>query len=111
MNVYFNLQNEYLKRELNNLTNRQNNCTIRNIKRTVESHEELMRELHRMKDQNQLSVLPDELKATAELCLEFEGYPLSQLAKLSVPPITKSGLNHRLQKIKEISENLNQLRN
>lgn len=104
MDAYFDLQNEYLKKDLNNLANRQSNCTIHNIGRSVESTAEQVRLIRRMKEQNKLSLLPEDLKATAELRLMYDNYSLSQLVGVAVPPISKSGLNHRLQRIMEIAQ-------
>ena len=101
--VYFEIQNEYFRRELNNLTNRQNNVTLRNIERSVESTGEQVRLIRRLKEEHLLSLLPEELIATAELRLAYEDYSLAQLAAVAVPAITKSGLNHRLKKIVEFA--------
>ena len=43
--------------------------------------------------------LPDDLKATALLRAEYRDLSISELAALHDPPLTKSGLNHRLKKI------------
>ncbi len=104
--AYFELQNEFFKKELNNLTNRQNNCMISNIMRSVKRGGELIDLLTRMKEQNKLSLLPPDLKSTAELRLSYPDYTLPQLAAVSVPPLTKSGLNHRLRRILEIARKL-----
>ena len=45
--------------------------------------------------------LSTELKTTADLRLENQEATLSELAVLHNPPISKSGLNHRLSKIIE----------
>jgi DNA-binding protein WhiA len=45
------------------------------------------------------SLLADELRETARLRLANPDANLLELAALHNPPITKSGLNHRLQKI------------
>ena len=50
--------------------------------------------------------LPDELKATAYLRLENSSLSLEDLARITSPPISKSGLNHRLEKIIRIAEEL-----
>ncbi len=104
--IYFSLQNEYFKRELSNLTNRQNNCMVSNIMRSVQHGGELIDVLLRMKERNMLSILPDDLRVTAELRLAYPDYTLPQLAAISVPPLTKSGLNHRLNRILEIARKL-----
>ena len=48
---------------------------------------------------NRLLELPTELRETADLRMENPAASLKELAYLHNPPITKSGLNHRLQKI------------
>ena len=103
MDTYFDIQNEYLRRELNNLTNRQNNVMVRNIGRSVESTAEQVRLIRQLKEQHLFSLMPEELIATAELRLQYEDYSLAQLAAMAVPAITKSGLNHRLKKIVEFA--------
>ena len=104
MDTYFEIQNEYLRRELNNLTNRQNNVTVRNIERSVESTAEQVQLILQLKEQHLFSLLPEELIATAELRLAYADYSLSQLAAVAVPAISKSGLNHRLKKITEFAK-------
>ena len=50
--------------------------------------------------------LPQELRETALLRLEYDNDSLSVLAGRHVPPITKSGLTHRLRRIVEIADGL-----
>ena len=57
-----------------------------------------------MQEDGSLSSLPEELAAIARLRLAYPEASLSQLASLTTPPLTKSGVNHRLQKILEIAE-------
>ena len=52
-----------------------------------------------MKASGELSKMPEELQITAMLRLEHFDATLSELAALHDPPITKSGVNHRLKKI------------
>ena len=49
--------------------------------------------------------LSAELEQTARLRLENEDISLAELARLHEPPISKSGLNHRLEKICELALN------
>ncbi len=106
MEIYFSFQDAFFKKELGNLTNRQNNCMVSNIMRSVKGSGELIDLLTRMKAQNKLSLLPDDLRSTAELRLAYPDYTLPRLASVSVPPLTKSGLNHRLTRILEIARKL-----
>lgn len=100
---YFHIQNVSLTHEIANLTNRQNNCTVGNIARAMDTVSEQIRILREMKEKNGFSVLSDELRETAELRLQYDTYTLNQLAAVSNPPLTKSGLYHRLRKIMDIA--------
>jgi DNA-binding protein WhiA len=40
----------------------------------------------------------------AELRLQYPDTPLRELGDLAVPPIGKSGVNHRLRRLTEIAE-------
>ena len=53
-----------------------------------------------------LDELSQELSDLAKLRLENRDLSLSELGKLLTPPLSKSGVNHRLKKILEIAENL-----
>ena len=53
-----------------------------------------------------LEVLPEQLFSAARLRMENPEASLNELCKLSNEPITVSGLNHRLQRIIEIYEEL-----
>ena len=52
-----------------------------------------------------LKSLPPELYEAATLRSEFPDAPLSDLARRTSPPISKSGLLHRLDRILIIAEN------
>ena len=49
--------------------------------------------------------LPENLQETALLRIANPEASLSDLAMLSDPPVSKSGLSHRLRKLVEISKN------
>ena len=57
-----------------------------------------------LEESNLLSSLPDELERTARLRLLYPDLSLTQLAAVSVPPISKSGLSHRLKRIMDFCE-------
>ena len=52
-----------------------------------------------LKENDLFDELPKDIQKTAELRLENQESTLSELASLHEPPISKSGLNHRLSKI------------
>ena len=48
--------------------------------------------------------LNEDIRATAALRLANPSLTLSELAEVHTPPITKSGLNHRISKIMELAK-------
>ena len=52
-----------------------------------------------LEENGKLDTLPDELKETARVRMENEQLSLADLGALLTPPVTKSGVRHRLDKI------------
>ena len=102
----FALMNAKIEGELRNSANRIANCETNNIGKAVTaSHKQIMviEELDKAK---LLSSLPEDLERTARLRLEYRDLSLSQLAAVSVPAISKSGLSHRMNRIMELAAQL-----
>ena len=53
-----------------------------------------------------LSLLNDNLREAAELRLKYPDMPLNELGRKCVPPVGKSGINHRLRKIGQIADSI-----
>ena len=102
----FALMNAKIEGELRNNANRVFNCDTNNIDKAVRASMKHISYISRLYEANLLSSLPEELEATARLRLAHKDYSLAQLAAISIPPISKSGLSHRLNKISEIAEKL-----
>ena len=98
--------NAKIEGELRNNANRVFNCDTNNIDKAVRASLKHISYISRLDEANLLSSLPEELEATARLRLLYKDYSLAQLAAISVPSISKSGLSHRLNKISEIAEKL-----
>ena len=60
----------------------------------------------KIKESGKLELLPEELYEAAMLRLQNPDLSLSALCKLSKTPITRSGLNHRIQKLIEIANDI-----
>lgn len=88
-----------LMRELRGQVNRNSNCEIRNIGRAAVAAKVQVEAISIIRQTGRFTALPDELKETATLREDFPEIPLSELAAKHNPPITKSGLNHRLKKL------------
>ena len=105
-NSIFAIMNEQISSEMDNYVQRVSNCTAGNISKTVDAAIKYNSVITRLDQANLLSSLPEELAETARLRMEYPDLALAELARISVPPISKSGLAHRLNKILELSEKL-----
>ena len=102
----FSLMNAKIEKEFRNEANRRTNCEAGNISRSVTAATRTVAVLRRLEKENLLSSLPDELEDAARLRLAHPEASLSQLAAMMTPPITKSGLNHRLCKVLEYAQSI-----
>ncbi len=104
--VGYDLVNAYIMRGYRRDAVRRANCETGNITRAVESSMRQIDILTRLFRSGKASLLPPELYETAKLRLENSELSLARLAAITSPPITKSGLHHRLEKIMELAERL-----
>jgi len=93
-------------RDHKNMTNRLNNCEQANTDKIVETATRQIEDIEYLKENIGLDVLDDKTKEAIDYRLK---YPESSLLELSEiisyetgKPITKSGLNHRFRKIKDL---------
>ncbi len=95
----FDFINAMIERQYRGEASRRANCETRNITRAVEASLRQLEVIEALSEAGLLSSLPPHLAETARYRLENRDLSLSQLAAAMVPPLTKSGLNHRLEKI------------
>ena len=100
----FLMANTYIERDIRNNENRATNFVAKNISKSVTATQKQIAAINKLRDMDKLSTLPAELLQTAMLRVENDAVSLSELALLHDPPISKSGLNHRLEKICKFSE-------
>lgn len=93
-------------REARNDLNRANNAETANIARTVNASMKTINNLIKIMDTIGLDSLPIELQQLARLRIENPDYSIAQLAEILDPPLTKSGVNHRLRKLNKIADTL-----
>ena len=103
-NAYFDFINAGIGKQTRGDANRASNCITSNISKTVAAAQQLTELIRSARDADRLSVLPPELAETARLRFENPDSSLSALAAMHIPPVSKSGLYHRLEKITEILE-------
>lgn len=95
-----------MEKDLRNSVNRRLNCDNANLDKAVEAAQKQAETIRKLQMSGRLDQLPDRLRRTAELRLENPELPLSELAEICDPPVTKSCLNHRLRKLMTLAEDL-----
>lgn len=95
----FHYMNNRIERDIRNTENRATNCVTRNINRCVTASAKYCDAIEKLEESGALLALSEELRETATLRMENPEASLIELAMMHNPPITKSGLNNRLQKI------------
>lgn len=86
--------------------NRKCNAETANLARTANAAAEQLTAIERLKRARKLGALPEELQAAAALRLAHPEASLEELRRLSDPPVSRSGLNHRLQKLTRLASEL-----
>jgi len=107
----FDFMNSRIEKEFRNNINRQVNCDTANIGKSLQASEKQIAVIRRMHESGLLGTLPESLRETAELRLCFEQMSLKELGDAHNPPITKSGVVHRLAKIIAAAETMDELKN
>ena len=103
-NAAFDVMNTKIMNEFRNSVNRQVNCDTANIKKQLATSQKYIEAIRYLIESGKLETMPEELRTTAKLRLEHDQLSLSDLAKLTNPPVTKSGMKHRLEKILSFAE-------
>ncbi|MBR2294657.1 MAG: DNA-binding protein WhiA [Clostridiales bacterium] len=86
--------------------NRAMNCDTANAGRQAEAGVRRNEAFLKLKASEEYRSLPKELKDALEVHLENPGLSIADLGKLMDPPIGKSGMNHRLNRLLEIAKGL-----
>ena len=97
-----------LDKEIRNDANRAMNCDMANVNKTVEAAQEQADAITILYDAGKLEGMPEKLRQTAMLRLQNPELSLGQIGERSTPPVSKSCIYHRMQKILEIARNLDQ---
>jgi DNA-binding protein WhiA len=100
------VMSEKIEKDIANNANRAKNCDSANIDRTLSAVEKQISAIEFIKEKRTLLYLPENLREVAEVRVNNPEVPLSELCKLTSVPMSKSGINHRLQKIIDIANKL-----
>ncbi len=88
-----------IEKELRNQVNRAINCETANIGRTINAALEQLQSIQKIVDTAGLESLPIPLREAAELRLAHPEASLRELCEKTNGKISRSGLNHRFQKL------------
>ena len=105
-NSLFYYEDIRIYRDHKNMTNRLNNCEQANVEKMMNSSLEQIKLIERLKKEKDFDLLDDKIK---EICIYKEKYKETSMTELAEiisyetgNKITKSGINHRFRKIKDI---------
>lgn len=93
-------------KEIRNGANRAMNCDMANVNKTLDAALEQKNAIEKLQQRGALENLPDKLRQTALLRLQYPELSLTQLAERCDPPVTKSCLNHRMRKLMSMAREL-----
>lgn len=95
-----------IEKDVKNKVNRKLNFELSNISKTVDAAQIQISAIELIESRQGLSSLPENLQKIARLRLEYPESSLSELEKLLDEPISRSGINHRLNKIVKIAQDI-----
>lgn len=95
-----------VEREMRNVINRRVNCENANTNKAARASSKHLYAIKKIRASGEMKKLPDVLREIAELREEYPEDSLKELGEKTNPPIGKSGVNHRLNRILEIAENI-----
>ena len=93
-------------KDMKNKVNRKVNYETANLNKTIDAAVKQIEDIKLIKARNEFIKLPDGLKELANLRIENPDVSITELGKMLSKPLSKSGVNHRLLKLKEIANNL-----
>ena len=102
----FDMMNVKILKDIRNSANRKANCETANIEKMVKAAYPQIEAIEKIKNKKGLEWLPDQLKEMAVIRMENPDSSLSELAEMFEPPLSRSGVNHRLKKLVEIAKDL-----
>jgi DNA-binding protein WhiA len=100
------LENVRIFKEVRNSVNRHVNFETANLHKIVDASVKQIEDIRFIAGQVGLGCLSAPLEEVALLRMEYEDASLKEIGGMLKPPVSKSGVNHRLRKISEMAEHL-----
>ncbi len=103
-----NFENIRILKDMRNSVNRKVNCETANLNKTVSAAVKQIESIELIKRIKGLDYLPEQLKEIAILRVDNPDTSLKELGEMLEPKVGKSGVNHRLRKICEIADSIDE---
>ena len=91
-----------VKKQVSNNINRRVNFETANLSKTVSAAFEQIEMIKKLDAEIGITNLPKHLEEVARLRLTNENLTLEEIGALLTPPLSKSGVSHRMRKLKKI---------
>ncbi|TSO26034.1 DNA-binding protein WhiA [Lactobacillus sp. LL6] len=96
-----------IMRDMRNSVNRLVNCDTANMKKTASASAKQVEDIQLIEEKQGLDSLPEKLESLARFRLTHPELPLKEVAaQLPDGPISKSGVNHRFKKLRDLADSL-----
>ena len=107
-------ENVRIYRDQKNIANRLNNCEQANMDKVFETANAQLKQIKLIEENDGVMLLDEKTQETLKYRKKYPEASLKELAEIisieTNKPITKSGLNHRLRKIKELAEKFQKMK-
>ncbi len=100
------LENARILRDIAGNINRQVNFEAANLKKTGIASKRQLEDIALIERTVGIHSLPEALQVAARLRMDYPDGSLKEMADASDPPVGKSGINHRLQRLSEIARGI-----
>lgn len=106
VNAVWEIQNIKIVKEIRNNSNRVYNFEDANMNKTIDASTKQRMCIEKINEAGKMDELPPLLKEIALLRLENSECSLKELGEMLTPPISKSGVNHRLRKLQNFADKI-----
>lgn len=107
-NAAMNIMGTKALKEVRNRANRKANSEYANLQKQASASALQIKAINKLKQEGKFLSLPNELKEIATIRIEQPGLSLREIGEMLDPPLSRSGVNHRLEKIIRMSGEKNE---
>lgn len=98
------ISNTSIVKNVKNNTNRIMNCENANMDKAINAALRQAHAIQKLEQEFGIESLPENLRELAALRLENKELSLAEIGQMLDPPLSKSGVNHRMRKLMELAE-------